>query len=178
MLQMQRGYILLLFSANQRSQSSLHHLLKLRIWTNWNAEDQLIINIITSYIGEVKKLMPRETLLLIITYFQDLEQETSFAHILGLEASFRLKDSKTTRTLSDKDITCKVGKRLNKTKKNLLMSIGPHMQLFTLFNREQFLRVHKYSLKIWVGPNLTPKNRLVRWKMSITYNHYLNLLQY
>jgi hypothetical protein len=61
--------------------------------------------------------MPRETLLLIITYFQDLEQETSFAHILGLEASFRLKDSKTTRTLSDKDITCKVGKRLNKTKK-------------------------------------------------------------
>jgi hypothetical protein len=51
--------------------------------------------------------MPRETLLLIITYFQDLEQETSFAHILGLEASFRLKDSKTTRTLSDKILHAK-----------------------------------------------------------------------
>jgi len=41
----------------------------------------------------------REILLLIITYFQDLVQETSFVHILVLDVSSLLKESMTKTNL-------------------------------------------------------------------------------
>lgn len=62
----------------------------------------------TCYIADIEK--PREIYLLererqrpyklIITYFRDLEQEILFVHILGLDASSLLKQSKTAHNLT------------------------------------------------------------------------------
>jgi hypothetical protein len=132
MLQMQRGYNSSLFSANQRSQSSLHHLLKLRIWTNWNAEDQLIINLITSYIGEVKKPMPptqnkRERDLITDHNILSRSWTRDFICPHSWSRSFLSSERFQDNThIKWQDITCKVGKRLNKKNKTKIKFANEH----------------------------------------------------